>query len=153
MMGETGALTGPDKSRGTGSYVGVFPVVFDLSSAYGNVGLSLGYPGASVSTSGVLSGFSKLVMAFMCLHGYCMGIFPATVAAMELPPGIEGPITGAEDDEDDNIGDALILNALELELSNLTPAQMLSMCHSALAEPLMAVSPPNSPKRNETALI
>ena len=53
------------------------------------MGLSLGYPGMAVSTSGALSPFSKLVVVFMCMHGYCMGIFPSTVAALELPPGVE----------------------------------------------------------------
>lgn len=45
----SGRFTGPDDASGTGSYIGVFPIVFDLSSAYGNVGLSLGFPGAAPS--------------------------------------------------------------------------------------------------------
>jgi Trk-type K+ transport system membrane component len=61
----SGVFTGPDLSIGTGSYVGVFPIAFDLSSAYGNVGLSLGFPNTVTSTCAVLSPFGKLVVIFM----------------------------------------------------------------------------------------
>jgi Trk-type K+ transport system membrane component len=79
--------TGPSETRG--AYIGIFPIVFDLVSAYGNVGVSLGYPGTATSTCGVFHPFSKLVVLFMCLHGYCMGIFPPTGFSYELPPGVE----------------------------------------------------------------
>jgi hypothetical protein len=79
--------TGPTEERG--AYIGLFPIVFDLVSAYGNVGLSLGYPDTVVSTCGVFHPFSKLVVLFMCLQGYCMGIFPPAGFSCELPPGVE----------------------------------------------------------------
>jgi Trk-type K+ transport system membrane component len=61
----SGIFTGPNTSIGTGSYIGVFPIAFDLSSAYGNVGLSLGYPNTVTSSCAVLSSFGKLVVIFM----------------------------------------------------------------------------------------
>jgi Trk-type K+ transport system membrane component len=82
------AYTGPASDRG--AYVGLFPIVFDLMSGYGNVGLSLGYPGTATSTCAVFSAPSKLVVLFMCLQGYCMGIFPPSCLYYELPPDLEG---------------------------------------------------------------
>ena len=79
--------TGPTEARG--AYIGLFPIVFDLVSAYGNVGVSLGYPGTATSTCGVFHPFSKLVVLFLCLQGFCMGIFPPTGFSCELPPGVE----------------------------------------------------------------
>jgi Trk-type K+ transport system membrane component len=61
----SGVFTGPNLSIGTGSYIGVFPIAFDLSSAYGNVGLSLGFPNTVTSTCAVLSPFGKLIVIFM----------------------------------------------------------------------------------------
>ena len=61
----SGDYTGPNLSIGTGSYIGVFPIAFDLSSAYGNVGLSLGFPNTVTSTCAVLSPFGKLIVIFM----------------------------------------------------------------------------------------
>ncbi len=114
-------------------------MAFDLSSAYGNVGLSLGYPNTVTSTCAVLSPFSKLVVAFMCMHGYCMGIFPAHCAAMELPVGAEGPMVGAEAEPVNKSADQKYLDAIAANLDALTPAQLLALCHSALADPLAAV--------------
>ena len=144
---DNGHFTGPDVSIGTGSYIGVFPVAFDLSSAYGNVGLSLGFPNTVTSSSAVLSPFSKLVVIFMCMHGYCMGIFPASVAAMELPEGAEGPLSGDEDagaaaakgaagarDDVDLLREAAPLT------DALTSAQLLGVCEAALQSPLASVA-------------
>ena len=64
-----GAISGPTPALGTLSYIGIVPVVFDLSSAYGNVGLSLGYPNTPTASTAVLSPFSKLVVVFMMMHG------------------------------------------------------------------------------------
>ena len=50
--------TGPTEERG--AYIGLFPIVFDLVSAYGNVGLSLGYPGMNYSLAGAMSSLSKV---------------------------------------------------------------------------------------------
>ncbi|KAE8140841.1 cation transport protein-domain-containing protein [Aspergillus pseudotamarii] len=47
----------------------VFPVLFEVVSAYGNVGLSLGYPTVSTSLSGEFTTFSKLVICAMMIRG------------------------------------------------------------------------------------
>jgi len=144
-----GDFTGPRPAAlGTGSYAGAFPVAFDLSSAYGNVGLSLGYPGTVTSTIGAFSPFSKLVMVFMCMHGYCMGIFPLSVAALELPPGVEddeegGADAGSAAAEGAGAGsaedpDVAALKAAGALLGELTPMQLLGLCHVALSSPLAA---------------
>ena len=86
-------INGPTPSMGTQSYIGIVPVVFDLASAYGNVGLSLGYPNTVTASCAVLSDFSKLVIIFMCAHGYCMGIFPASLSLLELPIGVDVGLT------------------------------------------------------------
>ncbi|OJI99684.1 hypothetical protein ASPVEDRAFT_39063 [Aspergillus versicolor CBS 583.65] len=47
----------------------VFPLFFEVVSAYGNVGMSLGYPTVSTSLSGQFSTFSKLVICAMMIRG------------------------------------------------------------------------------------
>ncbi|KOC07232.1 hypothetical protein AFLA70_580g000490 [Aspergillus flavus AF70] len=47
----------------------VFPVLFEVVSAYGNVGLSLGYPTVNTSLSGQFTTFSKLVICAMMIRG------------------------------------------------------------------------------------
>ena len=90
------SINGPTPSVGSQSYIGIVPIMFDLSSAYGNVGLSLGYPGTVTSSCAVLSPFSKLVVIFMCTHGYCMGIYPSSLVNLELPAGVDGSDVAAQ---------------------------------------------------------
>ena len=89
-------VSGPTPSLGTQSYIGIVPVLFDLSSGYGNVGLSMGYPNTVTSSSAVLSPFSKLVVIFFMVHG-CAWVAPppppplppptqTTPASPPLPP-------------------------------------------------------------------
>lgn len=52
----------------------MFKVAFEAFSAYGTVGLSLGYPGLVTSFSAVLSSFSKVVIIFLILIGRCRGL-------------------------------------------------------------------------------
>ncbi|KAF5857837.1 hypothetical protein ETB97_005211 [Aspergillus alliaceus] len=47
----------------------VFPILFEVVSAYGNVGLSLGYPTVNTSLSGKFTAFSKLVICAMMIRG------------------------------------------------------------------------------------
>ncbi|KAL2867470.1 potassium ion transporter [Aspergillus lucknowensis] len=47
----------------------VFPIFFEVVSAYGNVGLSLGYPTVSTSLCGQFTTFSKLVICAMMIRG------------------------------------------------------------------------------------
>jgi Trk-type K+ transport system membrane component len=82
-------INGPTPSTGSQAYIGIVPVFFDLASAYGNVGLSLGYPNTVTSSCAMLSPFSKLVVIFMCAHGFCMGIFPSSLVNLDLPNGVD----------------------------------------------------------------
>ncbi|RKL03747.1 Potassium transport protein 1 [Fusarium oxysporum] len=63
----------------------VWPVLFEVISAYGNVGLSLGYPTVSTSFSSQFSTFSKLVVCAMMLRGRHRGLPYALDRAIVLP--------------------------------------------------------------------
>ncbi|KAF6805879.1 low-affinity potassium transport protein [Colletotrichum plurivorum] len=52
----------------------VFPVFFEVVSAYGNVGLSLGHPSVMTSLSGEFTTFSKLVICAMMIRGRHRGL-------------------------------------------------------------------------------
>jgi len=57
-----------ERIHSTESYFDIFKVIFEIASAYGTVGLSLGYAGSVTSFSGILSPFSKfLIMTVMFL--------------------------------------------------------------------------------------
>jgi len=92
------AKSGPALKDGTQAYIGIVPVLFDLASGYGNVGLSMGYPGTVTSSSAVLSPFSKLVMVFMMMHGCACAPAPPhprrakESAAIFHPPGLLRPL-------------------------------------------------------------
>ncbi|EAW10777.1 putative potassium uptake transporter [Aspergillus clavatus NRRL 1] len=64
----------------------VFAVFFEVVSAYGNVGLSLGYPGVSTSFCGQFSVFSKLVLCAMMVRGRHRGL-PVQLDRAILLPG------------------------------------------------------------------
>ncbi|KAH7127557.1 cation transport protein-domain-containing protein [Dactylonectria macrodidyma] len=63
----------------------VFPILFEVVSAYGNVGLSLGYPGVSTSFCSQFSPFSKVVLCAMMLRGRHRGLPYALDRAIVLP--------------------------------------------------------------------
>ena len=133
----SGIFTGPNTSIGTGSYIGVFPIAFDLSSAYGNVGLSLGYPNTVTSSCAVLSSFGKLVVIFMSMHGYCMGIFPSSVSALELPYGVEEAVFEEQDgpnltDNDFINNDINLLKTGSLFTDAMNRTQILQLCELTL---------------------
>ena len=60
-------------------------VVFELVSAYGTVGLSLGVPYANFSFSGALSPLSKLIVCAVMLRGRHRGLPVAIDRAVILP--------------------------------------------------------------------
>ncbi|RJE17260.1 Potassium, partial [Aspergillus sclerotialis] len=47
----------------------VFSILFEIVSAYGNVGLSRGYPGVNTSLAGEFGTVSKLVVCAMMIRG------------------------------------------------------------------------------------
>lgn len=63
----------------------VFPVFFEVVSAYGNVGLSLGHPSVMTSLSGEFTTFSKLVVCAMMIRGRHRGLPYALDKAIMLP--------------------------------------------------------------------
>ncbi|GFF94201.1 low-affinity potassium transport protein [Aspergillus udagawae] len=63
----------------------VFPIFFEVVSAYANVGLSLGYPTVNTSLSGQFSVFSKLVICAMMIRGRHRGLPYQLDRAIVLP--------------------------------------------------------------------
>ncbi|KAI1071506.1 hypothetical protein LB507_005412 [Fusarium sp. FIESC RH6] len=65
----------------------VFAILFEVTSAYGNVGLSLGYPTVATSLCGMFGVFGKVVICFMMIRGRHRGLPYALDRAIMLPTG------------------------------------------------------------------
>ncbi|EWZ78325.1 hypothetical protein FOCG_17356 [Fusarium oxysporum f. sp. radicis-lycopersici 26381] len=63
----------------------VFPVFFEVTSAYCNVGLSLGHPAVQTSFSGTFSVYGKLIICAMMIRGRHRGLPYEIDRAIELP--------------------------------------------------------------------
>jgi len=63
----------------------VFPIFFELVSAYGTVGLSLGIPNQNYALSGAFSPLSKLVVIIVMLRGRHRGLPVAIDRSIVLP--------------------------------------------------------------------
>ncbi|KAF2274229.1 potassium transport protein 1 [Westerdykella ornata] len=63
----------------------IFSILFEVVSAYANVGLSLGYPTNLTSLSGHFSTFSKVVICFTMIRGRHRGLPYALDRAVTLP--------------------------------------------------------------------
>ncbi|KEY72927.1 hypothetical protein S7711_06755 [Stachybotrys chartarum IBT 7711] len=63
----------------------LFPIFFEVTSAYANVGLSLGYPTVSTSLSGKLTTFSKVIICLTMLRGRHRGLPYQLDRAIMLP--------------------------------------------------------------------
>ncbi|KAK1589954.1 cation transporter [Colletotrichum navitas] len=63
----------------------VFPVFFEVVSAYGNVGLSLGHPSVMTSLCGEFTAFGKLVICAMMIRGRDRGLPYTLDRAIMLP--------------------------------------------------------------------
>ena len=63
----------------------VFAIMFETTSAYGNVGLSLGHPSVLTSLCGQFAVFSKVVICAMMLRGRHRGLPYAIDRAIMLP--------------------------------------------------------------------
>jgi Trk-type K+ transport system membrane component len=63
----------------------LFSVLFEIVSAYGTVGLSLGFPGVNTSFSGQFKPLSKLIMIAMQIRGRHRGLPYALDRAILLP--------------------------------------------------------------------
>ncbi|TBU40177.1 cation transport protein-domain-containing protein [Dichomitus squalens] len=67
------------------SWFNIFNILFELVSAYGTVGLSLGLPNANYSFSGALRPLSKLIICAVMLRGRHRGLPVAIDRAVMLP--------------------------------------------------------------------
>ncbi|KAJ3861901.1 cation transport protein-domain-containing protein [Lentinula novae-zelandiae] len=72
-----------DTSKAT--WFNIFNIVFELTSAYGTVGLSLGIPTANYSFSGAFRPLSKLIVCLVMLRGRHRGLPVAIDRAVMLP--------------------------------------------------------------------
>ncbi|KAF2822454.1 potassium transport protein 1 [Ophiobolus disseminans] len=66
----------------------VFSILFEVTSAYGTVGLSTGIPGQNYSLSGSFASLSKVVMLFVMVRGRHRGL-PLAIDRSILLPGEE----------------------------------------------------------------
>lgn len=71
--------------QGTNPSMNMFSVLFEIVSAYGTVGLSLGYPGIDASLSGEFNTVSKLVIIAMQIRGRHRGLPYELDRAILLP--------------------------------------------------------------------
>ncbi|THH33045.1 hypothetical protein EUX98_g1121 [Antrodiella citrinella] len=83
------------------SWFSIFTILFELVSAYGTVGLSLGVPYANYSFSGALRPLSKLIVCFVMLRGRHRGLPVAIDRAVMLPFEFreESDATDTEDED------------------------------------------------------
>ncbi|KLO13675.1 TrkH-domain-containing protein [Schizopora paradoxa] len=82
------------------SWLTIFSIVFELISAYGTVGLSLGVPYASYSLSGAFSPLSKLIVCCVMLRGRHRGL-PVAIDRAVLLPSEYAKDKRADDGNDD----------------------------------------------------
>ncbi|KAG1782036.1 cation transport protein-domain-containing protein [Suillus placidus] len=71
------------------SWFNIFTIIFELVSAYGTVGLSLGIPNENYSFSGALKPLSKLILCLVMLRGRHRGLPVAIDRAIMLPSEFE----------------------------------------------------------------
>ena len=76
----------------------IFAVLFEIVSAYGTVGLSLGYPNVNASLSSQFSVVSKLVIVAMMIRGRHRGL------PYELDRAVLLPSEGLQKKEDEDAG-------------------------------------------------
>ncbi|KIJ31257.1 hypothetical protein M422DRAFT_104826, partial [Sphaerobolus stellatus SS14] len=74
------------KDEANASWFNVFRIIFELTSAYGTVGLSLGLPYANYSFSGGLRPLSKLIVCAVMIRGRHRGLPVAIDRAVMVPP-------------------------------------------------------------------
>jgi len=79
----------------------MFAIFFEVTSAYANVGLSLGYPDVNVSLCGTFNTFSKIVICIMMIRGRHRGLPYRLDRAIMLPDEhlLDGETTSDSPDE------------------------------------------------------
>ncbi|KAG7449729.1 uncharacterized protein BT62DRAFT_928462 [Guyanagaster necrorhizus] len=93
----------------TMSYFNIFTIVFELVSAYGTVGLSLGLPYANYSFSGSFRTLSKLIVCFVMLRGRHRGLPVAIDRAVMFPMEFSNNDGDDDDKDQDSASDAAVI--------------------------------------------
>jgi len=93
----------PLMNRENSTWFTVFALIFELVSAYGTVGLSLGLPYANYCFSGALHTLSKIIMCAVMIRGRHRGLPVALDRAVMLPHEFRR----SEDPESDENRDAV----------------------------------------------
>ncbi|KAG9258890.1 high-affinity potassium transporter [Emericellopsis atlantica] len=93
-IAESKRIANPDEPAFT-----VWTIFFEVTSAYGNVGLSLGYPTVMTSLSGMFGVFGKLVICAMMIRGRHRGLPYSLDHAIMLPDEDLLRIQNERDDE------------------------------------------------------
>ncbi|RPD57724.1 hypothetical protein L226DRAFT_512491 [Lentinus tigrinus ALCF2SS1-7] len=87
------------------TWFNIFTILFELVSAYGTVGLSLGVPYANYSFSGALRPLSKLIICAVMLRGRHRGLPVAIDRAVMLPYEFKEGLQDGRGMETDEFGD------------------------------------------------
>ncbi|KAL4252407.1 Potassium transport protein [Abortiporus biennis] len=101
----------------TQGWFNIFTILFELVSAYGSVGLSLGLPYANYSFSGALRPLSKLIVIAVMLRGRHRGLPVAIDRAVMLPIEFRGS-SGELNGNNELVDDELDLDTEESEESD-----------------------------------
>lgn len=75
-----------------------FKVIFEVISAYGTVGLTMGYPGISHSFSGIFKSWSKLVLIGIMLLGRHRGLPDSVDKALRVPKEKDATVNEFDDE-------------------------------------------------------
>ncbi|EIW52424.1 TrkH-domain-containing protein [Trametes versicolor FP-101664 SS1] len=103
------------------SYFNIFALLFELVSAYGTVGLSLGIPGFNYSLSGEMHTLSKLIVCAVMLRGRHRGLPVALDRAVLMPSEFLVIHAGSQQQSDDGQG----MNEKESEDGRMGHMQVL----------------------------
>lgn len=93
----------------------MFALIFELVSAYGTVGLSLGVPYANYSFSGALHTLSKLIMCAVMIRGRHRGLPVALDRAVMLPHEFRRPSDSEAPLESDGSRDEVQAQGIRME--------------------------------------
>jgi len=77
---ERGNIMNPEKP-----YLSIFPIMFELVSAFAGIGLSLGFPDGNYSLVGTMRPLSKIVVIIIMIRGRHRGLPVAVDRAVLLP--------------------------------------------------------------------
>ncbi|KAI0642944.1 TrkH-domain-containing protein [Trametes meyenii] len=136
------------------SYFNVFALVFELVSAYGTVGLSLGVPGFNFSLSGDMHTLSKLIICAVMIRGRHRGLPVALDRAVlmpsefldvqpdKTPPEIEAREKGTPGDAEVAPFPQMSYNPDELEAKMKLRTRTISLILEERRDPTKEAGPP-----------